>query len=68
MKKPYYILVGKFESKDAPYEMIFGDYVKSVVDQEKADTDTDQYKQMRVVRLEIGTDKNIHAKLAELNG
>lgn len=47
--RSYHILVGKYGNKDAAYEMLFGDYDKSVVQYEKEVTN--DYVGLRVITL-----------------
>lgn len=63
--KTYYILIGKYENKEAPYEMIFGDYVKSVVTFEKEVTS--DYVGMRVVTLTEDNQAAIDRAIRQLN-
>lgn len=67
MARKYFILVGKFGNKNAPFEMLFGDYEKDVVTDEKDDT-SDEYKCLRVVTLLADTDAAVIEKMNELNG
>ena len=61
----YYILVGKYGNKDAPYEMIFGDYAKDVVVSEKEVTY--EYVGMRVVTLTEDNQQAINHAVRQLN-
>lgn len=62
--RKYYILVGKLD-KNSPFEMIFGDYDRSVVVDEKADTS--DYVSMKVVTLQADNQAAIDAYMASIN-
>lgn len=62
--RKYFILVGK-DTHKCPFSMIFGDYEKSVVVDEKHDTS--DYVALRVVTLLEDTEAAIMAALDKLN-
>ena len=70
MNKAYFILVATTRH-DNVIEMLFGDYDKEVVEQEKIDArendHMNEYKAYRVIRLANDTQDHIDGILAGLN-
>jgi hypothetical protein len=65
----YYILVGinKAEKGNTTFEMVFGDYDKETVKEEK-DCVSHEYKKLSIITLENGNTASILATLNKLNG
>ncbi len=61
----YFILVGKYGQSDAPYELIFGDYVRGTVEFEKEVTN--DYVQMRIVPLTEDNQLAVSHAIRQLN-
>ncbi len=63
--RKYFILVGKHGDQSAPYEMIFGDYVRGPVDYEKEVNSS--FVAMRVITLLADSQQDIDIAVQKLN-
>jgi|GEM_PF-5706697 len=63
--RKYHVLVGK-ETSSSPWEVVFGDYSKSVVDDEK-DDERYKWKKLKVVTVKSDDQASIDALVKRLN-
>lgn len=63
--KKYYLLVGK-NSKNRPFEVVFGDFDKETVEDEKED-ERGNWKSLKIISLRGGSQSFVDAALKKLN-
>ena len=67
MRKTYYTLIGIDPAgKSGNFEIIFGDFSREVVDEEKEETNSLDYQALHIIRTSP-EQKDIEAKILELN-